>query len=66
MKLRKVGLALVGGAFVVIGLVFFLWPGSAYLDPDRLAVGLLFFLPGLIWLDSARRGLDFSLGDRGS
>jgi len=58
MEIRDVGLGLLGGAFVIVGLLFLLWPGSAYIDPGRWAVALLFLIPGGIWLDTVRRRVD--------
>lgn len=40
---------------VLIGLLFLGWPGAGYASTDRFAVGLLFLIPGVIWLDMARR-----------
>lgn len=60
MEVRDVGLGLLGVAFVVIGLLFLFWPGSAYIDPQRWAVSLLFLVPGVIWLDAVRRRVDNS------
>jgi hypothetical protein len=58
MDVRDVGLGLLGAAFVVVGLLFLLWPGSAYIDPERWAVALLFLIPGVIWIDMVRRRAD--------
>ncbi|MDZ7701747.1 MAG: hypothetical protein U5J98_06590 [Halobacteriales archaeon] len=57
MNVRGVAVAVLGVLSVVVGLLFLLWPGGAYLAGDRIAVALLFLIPGVIGLDSARRTL---------
>lgn len=57
MDERAVALLVLGALSIVIGLLFLLWPGGSYLDGDRIAVALLFLVPGVIGIDSGRRAL---------
>lgn len=51
---RVVGLALLGTLSAVVGLLFFAWPSGASAITDRLAIGLLFFVPGVLGLYEAK------------
>lgn len=57
MDERAVAILVLGALSILIGLVFLLWPGGSYLDGDRIAVALLFLIPGVIGVDSGRRSL---------
>lgn len=56
MNGETIALAGLGILGLLIGLLFLAWPGAGYASTDRFAVGLLFLIPGVIWLDMARRG----------
>lgn len=54
MRERVLALALLGTLSTVVGLLFFVWPSGATAISDRVAVGLLFFVPGVIGLYEAK------------
>lgn len=55
MNGKTIALSGFGLLGVLIGLLFLAWPGAGYASTDRFAVGLLLLIPGVIWLDMARR-----------
>lgn len=57
MDERAVTLGIVGVLSCLVGLAFLFWPSSTLALGDRVPVGLLFVIPGVIGIDEARRRL---------
>ena len=55
MDPRTAALWALGAASILVGLAFLLWPTPVLALGDRIPVGLLFIVPGVIGLDEARR-----------